>query len=135
MTGLHKTLVGRMYDDTRVYTVDGTTVRDTVDTDYTEGGHDLVYPGAIPKGEIWVEAGDPELDMLCAAAHEMFERHLMDHEKMSYDRAHDHALAFEQVLRTIATGHPAPSAVTQSESQSTSIKQTRAARVEAKMKG
>jgi hypothetical protein len=49
-----------------VWMVRGELVRSLYFIDFTEGGHDLVYPHFIPKNEVWLDDD-----------HELHERHLM----------------------------------------------------------
>jgi hypothetical protein len=93
-------LVGRLHDGTRVYQASGACVRRGPDTDFTEGCHHRVdHCKFIPKNEIWVERMIDSDDEKANAAHEISEYLLMRSAKMSYDKAHEHALRVERMLR------------------------------------
>ncbi len=70
-----------------VYVVDGERVRDSAKTDFTEGGHDVVY-NWIPTGEIWLEDLSEQDELPYILLHEFTERCLMQ-EGLTYDKAHD----------------------------------------------
>lgn len=80
----------------KVWLVRGDEVR-KVAPDYTEGGHDLVYP-YIPTGDVWIdnamEAGERGYTIL----HELTERAEMA-QGMDYDHAHEVALRAEMDAR------------------------------------
>ena len=91
-------LYKKLSDDTKVWLVDGEKVRDLYKTDYTQGGHSVVYD-FIPDGEIWLEYGlDPE-EIPFILYHELFERTLMTNKHMSYDKAHVKAANAEYKAR------------------------------------
>ncbi|MFH1801265.1 MAG: hypothetical protein ABH804_00310 [archaeon] len=60
----------------RVWIVDGKLVRSFFFIDFTEGGHDLVYP-FIPSGEIWLDDDMSQKERKFALIHEIHERNLM----------------------------------------------------------
>lgn len=80
-----------------VWLVDGEKIRDSVDIDFVEGGHDLVY-GFIPENEIWIDKEVPASERQVIVAHEADERKLMSG-GMPYEEAHKHASRFEWNLR------------------------------------
>lgn len=77
--------------------VDGALVRKSIDPYFLLGGHDLVYP-YIPKREIWIDACSDPKDWKYTLVHEIEERERML-KGMSYDDAHDFALAVERAAR------------------------------------
>lgn len=80
-----------------VWLVDGEKIRDSVDIDFVEGGHDLVYD-FIPENEIWIDKEVPASERRVILAHEADERKLMSG-GMSYEEAHKRASRFEWNLR------------------------------------
>jgi hypothetical protein len=88
-------VVGRV----TVYIVDSKLVRDTIDQDFVQGGHDLVYD-YIPVNEIWLDCDLSEEEMPYVFAHEYLERTLMETDKdLTYKAAHNQASEFELSLR------------------------------------
>lgn len=85
-----------------VWLVDGCLLRSYYKTDYTQGGHGLVYPW-IPRSEIWVEDGVDRREIPFIVCHEYLERRLMRDDGLGYDRAHEIASCLEYDLRK-ATG-------------------------------
>jgi hypothetical protein len=82
-----------------VYRVNGAKVR-KASIDGAAGWHGLVYPGLVPKKEIWIEkmvGGANEERFILA--HEMTEILLMRVRKWKYQRAHDAANRVERALR------------------------------------
>ena len=83
----------------KVYIVDGDFIRSNINCDYVEGGHGYVYD-YVPKDEIWVEDLENRKDMYFNLQHEIYERDLMKADpKLSYDDAHDKAVARETIQR------------------------------------
>ena len=103
-----KFFCGELWDETKVYLVDGPYVRNHLGfTEFDEGGHWLWTndngPNPIPKGEIWFEyTGDPT-DSMCNLVHEREEVWCMLYLDDPYDQAHDRALMFEKIIRRLAT--------------------------------
>jgi hypothetical protein len=85
--------------------VDGNLVRSYYKTDYTEGGHGVVYPW-VPRKEIWVEDGVDHRELPFIVAHEYVERRLMRDEGLEYDSAHEACSRFEFELRERAGAPP-----------------------------
>lgn len=81
----------------RLVIVDGAVIRQYVDPEFTQGGHDLVY-SYIPKGEIWIEQAVDSEERPFILQHELVERKLMSRGKI-YDSAHEYATAAEKDLR------------------------------------
>jgi hypothetical protein len=90
--------LGDTDDGVTVYIVDGEKVRDELDTDFTEGGNDLVY-SFVPKKEVWVDndVEDDELNFIIF--HELYERNLIKSKGLDYNQAHKKASHKEQMLR------------------------------------
>lgn len=84
-------------DGVSVWLVDGKRIRDSVDIDFVEGGHGLVYSW-IPRDEIWIDEEVPKKERRIIVAHESKERALMmaGH---SYEEAHKKASRFEWQIR------------------------------------
>jgi hypothetical protein len=80
-----------------VWLVDGRGVRDLFYSNFTEGGHGLRYR-FIPRREIWIDDAVVASERAFIVAHEAEELRLM-RRGMSYDRAHERALALERSLR------------------------------------
>ncbi len=78
--------------------VDGNLVRSYYKTDYTQGGHNFVYPW-VPKSQIWVEDGVDHREIHFIVCHEYLERRLMRDKDLGYDYAHDIASQLEFDLR------------------------------------
>src|SRR5262249_40013237 len=72
--------------------------------------HELIYPYFLaggndqryrynPKGEVWVDSRMGMSELLYTIEHELLERKLMRERGWTDDRAHDKALAMEEVIR------------------------------------
>ncbi len=75
-------------DKVSIYQVNGFYIRNQVDINFTEGGHDYLYEW-IPKGEIWLDNVN-KIEHSFIALHELAERRLMSG-GMDYDEAHEKA--------------------------------------------
>jgi len=97
----HKKIIGEIcgYE---IYEVDGYEVRELY-TDFTEGGHPLIYDKFIPKKEIWLEKLENKVDMMCNLTHEFVEILQMQgiSKKLNYNAAHEIAANFEKILRSL----------------------------------
>ena len=82
----------------RLMFVDGSIVRQYIDPEFILGGHDLIYPSYIPKGEIWLEASMNKKEVPFIFEHEFLERTLMAEGK-SYDVAHEYGTSIEREMR------------------------------------
>ncbi len=80
-----------------VILVDGEYVRNNIDLDFTEGGHDLVYP-KIPKEQVWIDDVLDAQERLYTILHELHERSLMARGAV-YDYAHINANRAEELGR------------------------------------
>jgi hypothetical protein len=78
--------------------VDGTKVRDDIDTDFTMGGNPSRY-SYIPKGEMWVEKNLSPKDRVSTVIHEAIEHRLMKNRGMNYETAHDEANKSDKKVR------------------------------------
>ena len=104
MADKNKVLFGKLWDGTKVFIVDGPTVRNLHKIDFTEGGHSKVY-SYIPTGEIWVEHMEDPQDESFNLVHEVVEWILMKYKIIpDYDKAHDATNAIEDMARSILTG-------------------------------
>ncbi len=85
-----------------VYEVKGREVRDSVNTDFALGCHDMRCD-FIPKNAVWVEQLPDTTDMCFNLSRELMERFLMSvnigTKKMTYNRAHGIALEVEKRSR------------------------------------
>lgn len=86
----------------RLMMVDGSVIRQYVDPEFTQGGHDLVY-FYIPRNQIWIEKALDSEEVLFTLHHERIERKLMLKGK-NYDTAHEYATAAEKDVRRAAGG-------------------------------
>ena len=82
------------------YVVDGEKVRDTLDVDFTMGGHPARY-GYIPDREVWIEIPVSTREAALTLLHEVVEYRLMHDLGWTYDKAHDEAAAVERVARKL----------------------------------
>jgi hypothetical protein len=100
-----KKLIGEIYDNTKIYLVDGDYVRDNVcvnkETQFVEGGHGYVYDW-IPKDEIWVEEMINKEDQAKNGMHEIYEYTLMKYIKEEYNDAHAKTLTVENLVRKLS---------------------------------
>lgn len=87
-----------IYDDSKIYLVDGEEVRNKIYVDFTMGGHGYVYD-FIPKDEIWIENLNSVFDKKCTIIHELIERHLMKKYEYNYEKAHAISTRIEQKIR------------------------------------
>jgi len=80
-----------------VYIVNGEAVRDTFESDYSQGGNGFRYT-FIPFNEVWIEDRFSEQEMRYIVTHECEELVRM-RDGMSYSKAHDEAKAIEDKMR------------------------------------
>lgn len=81
----------------QTWIVDGDLVRDFFFIDFTEGGHDKVYP-FIPFGEIWIDDDLFPKERKFVILHELHERNRMFH-GFAYSSAHREASKVEYTAR------------------------------------
>jgi len=88
-------------EEVLIYGVKGTEVRDSLDIDFTAGGHKWVSErySYIPDSEIWVDSDMNEKDFEATILHEVTEYEKMKYEGWSYDKAHDYASSVELKFR------------------------------------
>jgi hypothetical protein len=82
----------------RVWIVNGELVRDAFFIDFTEGGHDHVYP-FVPAGEVWLDDDLRMTELRFVLLHEVHERRLMAAKAWPYPRAHRSASHIEYHCR------------------------------------
>ena len=70
-----------------VWLIDGMLARCYYKTDYTEGGHGIVYPW-VPRDEIWIEKDLVPAEAPFIVVHEYIEHRLMRDRDYEYDKAH-----------------------------------------------
>lgn len=100
-----KKLIGEIYDDTKIYLVDGDYVRDNISINskdqFVEGGHGYVYDW-VPKDEIWVEEMLNKEDQAKNGMHEIYEYTLMKYIKEEYNDAHEKTLVVENIIKKLS---------------------------------
>jgi hypothetical protein len=96
-----KKFIGTTPDGWKVFVVSGQYIRNNFDTDYTEGGHWLVYPAYIPPYEIWIEAEQSKEDIEMSTIHEIVEAKIMYVAGLDYDHAHDIIIKLENLIRQV----------------------------------
>lgn len=85
--------------------VDGPKVRRHIDPEFVQGGHSLVYGyiNQYPR-QLWIDATMDPRDLPHAELHEAQELELMTKDHLSYDIAHEIAMAYEKRSRVAAGG-------------------------------
>ncbi len=73
---IHQKLWEKYSGEIKIWIVNGELVRDLFYIDFTEGGHDLVYP-FIPKKEVWIDNDVSVKEREFILLHELHERNLM----------------------------------------------------------
>ena len=81
-----------------IWLVNGPILRDEVDIDFTTGGNPSRY-NYVPTNEIWLEDEDYPKDLACNLLHELTECWLMKNKSLTYDKAHEKASHFEEMMR------------------------------------
>lgn len=94
---VHKRLLKKYSKKLKVWIVDGRVVRDLFFIDFTEGGHDKVYP-FIPAGEIWLDDDLTLREIKFVLLHEIHERNLMSLGE-DYHTAHESSSEIEYFCR------------------------------------
>jgi hypothetical protein len=80
-----------------IYLVDGTVVRNHLDSDFVQGGNGYRYD-FVPREELWVDASMPPEEVPLVVMHECEEAELMAG-GMDYEEAHDVAKSMEDAAR------------------------------------
>jgi len=93
---IHKKLL-QCCGNVKVWIVNGEIVRDLFDTNFSCGGHDLVYH-FVPKNEVWLDDDLSEKERKFIFLHELHERGLMKKGK-TYRDAHRSATEVEDSCR------------------------------------
>ena len=94
---VHRKLWKKLASGLRVWIVDGRLVRSVFFTDFTEGGHDRVYP-FVPRGEVWIDDDLLNEERPFVLLHELHERALMA-TGLTYDAAHERSSLLESSCR------------------------------------
>ena len=94
---VHKRLLIKYSKKIKVWIVNGELVRDLLFLDFTEGGHDKVYP-FIPSNEVWLDDDSTAKERKFILLHEIHERNLMD-KGWDYEKAHRSASEIEYFCR------------------------------------
>lgn len=93
----------------KVWIVNGKLVRDFFFIDFTEGGHDLIYP-FVPKNEIWIDDDLSPQERKFVLLHELHERNLMSEDLGSGYAEKRTWKEFKNIYNTVyATAHRAAS--------------------------
>lgn len=95
---IHKELLGKTDEDISIWLVDARLVRSVFDLNFTEGGHDFVYP-YVPFKEVWLDDDIFPNERAYVLLHEFFERNLMEKENLIYPEAHKLASRLEWEAR------------------------------------
>lgn len=94
---LQKLFVGN-FKGINIYVVNGEYIKKAYDTDFVEGGHDLVY-SFINENEIWIDNNLETDNYKYILYHEYIERYLMKNKNLTYEKAHEIATNYENTLR------------------------------------
>jgi len=94
---IHIHIYKKLSNDITVWIVDGRLVRNKLDIDFTEGGHDFVYD-YVPKNEVWIDNDLKLHEIDYILLHELYERNLMS-KGMGYLQAHTRASRVETYCR------------------------------------
>jgi len=98
-----KKLIVTTKDGVKIYSVDGTHVRNEkgtgFDIDFTMGGHAYIYPNYIPEDEVWIDEDMDNEDKYTTIIHELIERKEMKNRHIPYNKAHDDASKKEERIR------------------------------------
>lgn len=94
---VHRGLWRKLKGGVSVWIVDGRLVRSVFFTDFTEGGHDRVYP-FVPAGEVWIDDDLRKKERPYVLLHELHERNLMLG-GAGYDSAHEESSRLESLCR------------------------------------
>jgi hypothetical protein len=97
VTGIYRLHAG-MREGFNIWIVDGAAVRREIFPEFLYGGNAQRYL-FIPSKEIWIDNTIACEEYEYTVAHELLERSLMAKKGMSYDNAHNRALALEQQMR------------------------------------
>ena len=74
---IHKQPLKKYSGAVKVWIIEGGLVRSLYSVDFTEGGHDLVYPHFIPKNEVWLDDDLSPRERKFVLLHKLHERYLM----------------------------------------------------------
>lgn len=93
-TKVHIKNLQTLKNGVKVWLVDGRLVRSAFRVEFTEGGHDMVYV-FVPEKEVWVDNDLVSEERPYVILHELYERQLMEKDKLTYSRAHRKASRLE----------------------------------------
>jgi hypothetical protein len=82
----------------KVYLVDGESIRNTTEIDFTMGGTRARWK-FIPDGEIWIDECHTDLDKRATIRHEAKEYYEMKDKGLTYLQAHEKANVVERKYR------------------------------------
>ncbi|OGF25694.1 hypothetical protein A2303_06865 [Candidatus Falkowbacteria bacterium RIFOXYB2_FULL_47_14] len=94
---IHVRLLQKTANNVSVWVVRGRLIRNAINIEFSEGGHDLVYD-FIPKNEVWIDNDIYSEERLPIILHELYERTLMM-EGLKYLAAHRRASRLEYEAR------------------------------------
>lgn len=94
---IHIRILRKIKNNVVVWLINGRLVRNALDIDFTEGGHEYVYD-YVPKDEVWIDNDLKMHEMDFVLLHELYERNLMK-DGMSYNQAHARASKIETFCR------------------------------------
>lgn len=94
---VHKSLLKKYSKKLKIWVIDGESVRYLFFIDFTEGGHEKVYP-FIPKDEVWIDDDVNREEIKFVLLHELHERRLM-FKGEDYDSAHKKSSEIEYYCR------------------------------------
>lgn len=97
VSGVYRMHMG-VSDGFDIWIVDGGTVRREIYPEFLFGGNPQRYL-FVPRREIWVDNSVAAEEFGYTVAHELRERNLMAHKKISYEDAHRLALDLERSMR------------------------------------
>jgi hypothetical protein len=95
---IKRRLLDKYTNGIEVWLVKGKLVRSLFFAEFSEGGHDKVYP-FIPDNEIWIEETLSPTERKFILLHELRERYYMKKFKMDYKQAHKKATKLEEYCR------------------------------------
>jgi hypothetical protein len=91
---IHRQLLKTYSGTVQVWVVSGDLVRSLYFIDFTEGGHEFVYPRFVPRNEVWLDDDLDPRERRYVLLHELHERHLMSL-GWAYYKAHRSASGIE----------------------------------------
>ncbi len=97
LTDVYLARIGRR-NNQHVWIVDGNLIARDIYPEWIFGGNDMRYR-FNPANEVWIDSRIGVEELETTIRHEVLERRLMKFSGLTYNKAHDRALAIEPVLR------------------------------------